>query len=174
MFRNHLIYRLIIVNACIAAGVVWGLANGYVQVLFASETTGVGYGLVLFFAAAMVGVFQRALKTSRALNDVKAGIWVDARKFRVKSAFVVAFGVWLVTIGLLGNILGFSIAVENLDLSGGTDAALAAIGLMVDGMKIAFYTTLIGTALGLWMGINAHVLNVATALLAIDAEDLRR
>jgi hypothetical protein len=174
MFSFHLLFRLMILNACIVAGVIWGILNGYVQVLFAADTTGMGYGLVLMFAAAMVGFSRRAYKTSLAMNDVKMGKWVDARKFHIKSLFVIAFSVWLVTVGLLGNILGFSIAVENLDVSGGTDAALEAIGLMIDGMKIAFYTTFIGMALGLWMAVNAHVLNVATALLAIDAEDLRR
>lgn len=173
MLNNLLLYRIAVFNACIVAGLIWGFMQGRVQVLFAHETTGIGYGMVVVFVIAMIGFIQRVRKTSAALNDVKAGRWVDIRKFKVKGSFVPAVSVWLVTLGLIGNIAGFSQAVEALNLSGGGDAALNAIGQMIAGMKVAFYTTMIGTSLGLWLGVNGHILRVATALLQIDAEALR-
>lgn len=172
MLNNLLIYRVLILNLVAVAALIWAFVNGYVQVLFAGETTGIGYGMVIVFALAMVGFAQRVYKTSIGLNEVKAGRWVDVRKFKIKSSYLGSVAVWLVTLGLIGNIVGFSHAVEALDLTGGTDAALAAIGGMVGGMKIAFYTTLIGTGLGLWLAVNNHILAVANALLAIDAEAL--
>ncbi len=77
--------------------------------------------------------------------------------------------IWLVTLGLIGNIIGFVIAVEGLDLSGGADAALTAVGQMLGGMKIAFYTTLIGTACGLWIDVQFRILSTATELFEKDA-----
>lgn len=171
MLNNLLIYRVMVLNLVIFCGVVWALANGYIQILFEGETTGIGYAMVLVAAVAFAAFLVRVWKTSKAMNDVKAGVWVDVRKFSIKSSFVGSVAVWLVTLGLIGNILGFSIAVESLDLTGGTDAALAAISGMIAGMKVAFYTTLIGTSLGLWLAVNGHILRVAIALLKIDSEN---
>ncbi|TIX28817.1 hypothetical protein [Mesorhizobium sp.] len=173
MLSNLLLYRITVFNACILAGLVWAFLQGRVQVLFANETTGIGYGMVVVFLVAMVGFAQRVIKTTAALNEVKAGKWVDARKFKIKNSFVAAVSVWLVTLGLIGNITGFSQAVEGLNLSGGPDAAMHAISEMIDGMKVAFYTTLIGTGLGLWLAVNGHILRTATALLHIDADALK-
>lgn len=173
MLNNLLWYRIVIFNACIIAGLTWAFLQGHVQVLFAHETTGIGYGMVVVFLIAMAGFTQRVRKTSAALNAVKLGNWVDVRKFKIKNSFVAAVSVWLVTLGLIGNITGFAQAVEGLNLSGGSDAAMHAISQMIDGMKVAFYTTLIGTGLGLWLAINGHILRTATALLHIDADALK-
>jgi hypothetical protein len=181
-FSNHLVYKLIILNACGAAGVVWGYSQGYVQTLFDGDTTGIGYGIVALFAVGLAAVAERSFKVSKALHELKAwkksaaqfgahraGPPPDGSKFTAKQAYIGDIAVWLVTLGLIGNIVGFAIAISNLDLSGGADAALGAIGSMVAGMKVAFYTTLIGTALGLWIDINFRVLSTATELFQQDA-----
>lgn len=181
MFRNHLIYRAVLYNSLVIAGVIWGLVNGYIQMIFRAETTGIGYGMVAIFILVMIGYAQRVWKTSKMMNDVKDRVlWHgnalkakrDAAKFPAKCAFVSSAAVWLVTLGLIGNIVGFALAVSGLDLSGGPDAALTAIGQMVAGMKVAFFTTLIGTALGLWTAVNAHILKTANTLLLKDLENL--
>jgi hypothetical protein len=162
------------------AGLIWAGIKGYLGIVFGSETTGIGYGLVAVFVIAMIGFAQRAYKTSKALNDLKknppwkpndvAAQKMLARKIMVKCSFISSVAVWLVTLGLIGNIVGFALAVNGLDLSGGPDTALTAIGQMIDGMKVAFFTTLIGTALGLWLAVNAHILHVANSLLMLDSE----
>ena len=168
-FSNHLVYKLVILNACGAAGVVWGYSQGYVQTLFEGDTTGIGLGIVALFAVGLCAVAERSYKVSKALNRLKAGKVVDGSKFAAKSAYIGDIAVWLVTLGLIGNIVGFAMAITNLDLSGGADAALQAIGQMVVGMKVAFYVTLIGTALGLWIDVNFRILTTATDLFAKDA-----
>ncbi len=179
-FANHLVYKLTILNACGAAGVVWGYSQGYIQTLFEGDTTGIGYGIVALFAVGMLAVAERSIKVSKALNALKKwnatldaggfpGKKPDGSKLTTKSAYIGDIAVWLVTLGLIGNIVGFAMAITNLDLSGGADAALAAIGQMVVGMKVAFYVTLIGTALGLWIDVNFRILTTATDLFAKDA-----
>lgn len=172
MLRNLLIYRLVLLNALGFAGVAWAAIHGYVGMVFADEKTGIGYALVALFAFGLVSTAIRAWKVSHALNALKAGRWVDGSKFAIKQAFIGDIATWLVTGGLIGNIVGFAVAVQGLDLSGGQDAALAAIGQMLGGMKVAFYTTLLGTLLGLWIDVNRRMLDTATALLAMDAEKL--
>lgn len=181
-FSNHLVYKLIILNACGAAGAVWGYSQGYITTLFEGETTGIGYGIVALFAVGLAAVAERSVKVSRALNSLKrwdallaAGKYPpmkdrpDGSKFAAKSAYIGDIAVWLVTLGLIGNIVGFAVAINGLDLSGGADAALQALGQMISGMKVAFYTTLIGTACGLWVDINFRILTTATDLFAKDA-----
>lgn len=169
MLNSLLIYRLILLNGIALAGVAWAAMHGYVGMVFADEKTGIGYALIALFIYGLAMTAQRAWKVSRALNALKAGSVVDGSKFAIKQAFIGDIGVWLVTGGLIGNIVGFALAVQGLDLSGGTDAALAAIGQMLTGMKVAFYTTLIGTLLGLWTDVNARILGTATELFMKDA-----
>lgn len=169
MLRNLLIYRLVLLNAGAGAFVVWAYLQGYVTTLFAGEKTGIGYGIVALFCVGLIAVAVRSYKVSQALNSLKSGVKVDGSKFAIKAAFIGDIAVWLVTAGLLGNIVGFAVAIEGLDLSGGTEAAMHAIGQMLSGMKVAFYTTLIGTALGLWIDINYRILSTATELFTKDA-----
>lgn len=169
MLRNLLVYRLVLLNALGFAGVAWAFIHGYVGMVFADEKTGIGYALVALFAFGLVSTAIRAWKVSRALNELKAGRWVDGSKFAIKQAFIGDIATWLVTGGLIGNIVGFAVAVQGLDLSGGQDAAMAAIGQMLGGMKVAFYTTLLGTLLGLWIDVNHRLLSTATDLFMKDA-----
>ncbi len=169
MLRNLLVYRLVLLNALGFAGVAWAFIHGYVGMVFADEKTGIGYALVALFAFGLVSTAIRAWKVSRALNELKAGRWVDGSKFAIKQAFIGDIATWLVTGGLIGNIVGFAVAVQGLDLSGGQDAALGAIQHMLEGMKIAFYLTLVGTLLGLWIDVNYRLLATATDLFMKDA-----
>ncbi|TPI86428.1 MotA/TolQ/ExbB proton channel family protein [Mesorhizobium sp. B2-8-9] len=173
MFKNHLLYRIVIFNGFIGAFLLWAWMHGYVQRILAGETTGIGYVMITVFVLAFCGLMVRVQKASNAFNEVKAGTYVDVRKLAIKSSFVAAVGVWLGMLGLIGNILGFSQAVESLNVAGGPDAALQSIAGMTAGMKVAFYTTLVGISLGLWLGVNSHILNTTIALLKIDAEALK-
>lgn len=169
MLKSLLIFRLVVLNASLFAFVAWAAMRGYVTTLFEGESTGIGYGIVALFAVGLIALAQRAYKVSNALNLLKVGEVVDGSKFTAKNAYIGDIAVWLVTLGLIGNIVGFAVAIDGLDLSGGADAALGAIAQMIGGMKVAFYTTLIGTALGLWTDINFRILTTATDLFAKDA-----
>lgn len=169
MLQNLLIYRLLILNTVALSLVVWGMTTGYVQMLFTSDTTGLPYVMSLLFLVGIISTFNRASKVSAGLNTVKSSGAFDASKIAIKNAHIGDIGSWLVTLGLIGNIVGFAMAVSNVDVTGGSDAALRAIGSMMEGMKVAFYNTLIGTALGLWTLVNFRLLTTATHLLEKDA-----
>lgn len=168
MLTNLLLYRLLIWNAIGLSAVVWAWINGYVQVLFKGETTGIGYLMVAVFLVGLVSLCARAVKVSKGLNSLKTGALIDPSKFAIKNGHIGHIAVWLVTLGLIGNMFGFAHAVEGMDVSSATEA-LASVSVMIAGMKIAFYTTLIGTSLGLWLQVNFVMLSTATALLQKDA-----
>lgn len=170
MLRNLLLYRLLIINILAAVLIVWGIATGYIPMLLKSDTTGLPYAMMALFGTGFVSTFIRASKVSKGLNTFKRTGCFDASKMAIKNAHIGDIGSWLVTLGLIGNIVGFAMAVSSVDLTGGADAALHAIGQMMAGMKVAFYNTLIGTALGLWTLVNHRILTTATALLEKDAE----
>lgn len=174
MLNNLLIYRVIIMNVFVLAFLAWTYFEGFLVTVFSTERTGIGWAMVVIFVIAMIAFARRVVKTSRAINQVKEGMYVDARKFAIKSSFVGQVAVWLVTLGLIGNIVGFSEAVMGLNISAGQDAAIASFHSMIHGMQVAFYTTLIGTFLGLWTAVNYHLLRVANLLLLIDSEALKR
>lgn len=169
MLKNLLIFRLTIFNAIGVALIIWGLTTGYIQKLITGDTTGLPFVMMALFLVGMVSTFVRASKVGRGHNTLKGGGSFDASKMAIKNAHIGSIGSWLVTLGLIGNIVGFVVAVSNVDVTGGSDAALQAIGAMMEGMKIAFYNTLIGTALGLWVLINYQILTTATSLLEADA-----
>lgn len=172
MLSHLLLYRLLTLNAIGVALVIWGLSTGYVQQLIVGDTTGLPFVMAALFAIGMVSLFIRASKVGKGLNTVKNGGSFDASKLGIKNAHIGSIGSWLVTLGLIGNIVGFAMAVSHVDMSGGSDMALKAIDEMMVGMKVAFYNTLIGTALGLWLLINYQILTTATCLLEKDAEAL--
>lgn len=171
--RFLLIYRLIILNACVLAGIAWAYASGKLQWLLAMETTGISWALMALAVFAIGAGFHRALKVTSAFEKIKAGKWVDVSKFRAKSFYVGRIAFYLMLLGLEGNILGFLLAFSQVDFSGGPDAILASINVMSGGFKIAFANSFIGTGLAAIVYLNFDILNTATTLLRIDADKLR-
>lgn len=171
MLSNLLIYRVLIANLVAVAAVIWAFTTGAVTKIVMVDPL-MSAVIVLVFLVGMYGFWQRVKKTSTALNDVKNGRWVNTTKFAIKSSFIGSVSVWLVTLGLLANIWGFYVAVDGLNLSGGGQDALNGIDQMLNGMKMAFGMSYLGTALGLWMAINYQMLRTANGLLRIDSADL--
>lgn len=172
MLDNLLLYRVLIANLLAAAVVIWAATQGTIQKIILTDIAMCSV-IILLFAVAMVGFVQRVKKTSTALNQVKSGIVVDTSKFTIKSSFIGSVSVWLVTLGLLGNIWGFWHAVDGLNLTGSNADALSGIERMLAGMKMAFGVSYVGIALGLWMAVNNQMLRTANGLLIVDARTLR-
>lgn len=171
--KSLLVFRLILLNACVLAFFAWAYAKGLVQWLFGMESTGIGYALVALAVFAIGAGFHRAIKVTRAFDSIKAGKWVDVSKFRAKSFYVGRIAFYLMLMGLEGNILGFLLAFSEVDFNGGPDTILASINAMSGGFKIAFANSFIGTGLAAWVYLNSDILGTATTLLRIDADRLR-
>lgn len=66
----------------------------------------------------------------------------------------------LVYLGLIGTVLGFIIALGGVkpDIVGDVAAIGPMVSILIGGMSIALYTTLVGTVLSLWLSINVRMI----------------
>ncbi|MGR9056099.1 hypothetical protein ACU8NH_09335 [Rhizobium leguminosarum] len=130
--------RLIILNTCWAALVVWASVMGYTQFVFTHDISGLSYVISGVLAVSLASIF---LGHTRILPHAKT---------------------WVVLLGLIGNLTGFVLALKGM---GGGDLASAA-GLLkmasslIDGLGVAFCSTLVGAISTLWMGTNSYVLHM--------------
>lgn len=172
MLRNLLVYRLVIFNFFGLVLVAYGLMTGFVQKLIEGDTTWIHAAIIAVFLFALVSTFIRASKVAKGLNEIKQGRPFDASKMHVKNWHISEIGVQIITLGLIGNCLGFLVAVQGMDsvdVSGAKDALMESYHHMTAGMKIAFNCSFTAMSLGLWTLANYHILKTATALLQMDA-----
>lgn len=169
MLKNLLMYRLLIWNAVAASVVVWAWIKGHLGLIFSGDAAVFGGIMTVVFACGVVSLFVRASKVSQGLNDLKAGLPVNATKFAIKNAHIGYTGVVIATIGLIGNLAGMVMAVHGFS----SLEAQASADRMALGMEVAFNTTLISLSLAVWTGINFQMLKTATSLLMVDARDAR-
>lgn len=80
---------------------------------------------------------------------------------------------WLVGLGLLGTIIGFSYALSGVDESSLSSArgVSDAIGPLMEGMRIALNTTIAGAIFSTWNQVNQRILRTAMSCLIADCLD---
>lgn len=127
--------KLIIINTCWAALVVWAAINGHVGFIFSHDVSHLSYVISALLAASLVATHAGY---TRHLARVE---------------------VWFVTLGLIGNVVGFIIALQHIDtgaLSSAEGVQRVAAGLL-SGMGVAFCSTLVGAVAALWTSTNSWV-----------------
>jgi len=130
--------RLIILNTCWAALVVWAAVHGYVGFVFTHDVSRISYMIAAVLAAT---VFAAFVGHTRLLPHAK---------------------IWAVMLGLIGNLIGFVIALHGMSGGDLTSAAgLLTMGkALIDGLSVAFCSTLVGAIASLWIGTNGYILNM--------------
>lgn len=129
--------RLAILNFAGLCFVIWAAWLGYVQFVFSHDISHLSYVISALFAVSMAGVFMG------------------------KTAHLERVEVWLVTLGLIGNVVGFIIALQNID-TGSLDSAEGVqkvAASLLAGMGVAFCSTLVGAVAALWTSVNAWVIS---------------
>ena len=73
----------------------------------------------------------------------------------------------LVLLGLIGTVIGFIVALSGVDPTTASDVEAIApmVSGLIEGMGIALYTTLVGSVLSLWLGVNYQILAGGTVKL---------
>jgi len=165
MLNHHLLFRVTLLNIAAGVGVIWAHANGYVMPVFTSDTTNISYGIAALFVVGMASVYWRAWKIGGAKDMLKAGtarahVERRAAKMFAKNEHIADIVNWLLGLGLLGTIVGFSMALGSMsaDDPAGVESA----------MRTAIGTTIIGTILSMWLDVARRMLDTATAVLAED------
>ncbi|PDS97500.1 hypothetical protein CO659_12605 [Rhizobium sp. S9] len=133
--------RLIILNTCWAALVVWATVMGYTQFVFTHDISWLSYVISALLVVAVAAAF--------------AG----------RVTFLPHVKLWFVMIGLIGNIAGFILALQGM--SGGSldsaDGLIKLANALLDGMSVAFCSTLVGAIAALWTSTNAWLLGLAAS-----------
>lgn len=131
--------KLIVLNVCWAALVVWAAVMGYVGFVFTHDISGLSYVIAALLLIAIGAAF--------------AG----------RVAFLPHAKLWFVMLGLIGNICGFILALQGMAGGSLTDAAglMKLATALLDGMSVAFCSTLVGAIAALWTSMNGWVLGQA-------------
>lgn len=133
--------RLIVLNVCWLAGVAWATAMGYTAFVFTHDVSGLSYAIAALMIATLVATFSGK---TEILPHTKT---------------------WFVMIGLIGNVVGFIVALQGMSNGNLADAAgLRAIAeALLDGMGVAFCSTLVGAIASLWTSTNMWLLGQAAS-----------
>lgn len=129
--------RLIVLNVCWLALVVWSYGMGYLTFVFEHDVSGISYVISAVLAVALVATFvghHRILPHAR---------------------------VWTVMLGLIGNLCGFVVALQGMagaDMQSAAGLLKMGTGL-IDGLGVAFCSTLVGAVAALWIATVGYVLN---------------
>lgn len=169
------------------AGLVLLQINGYIDQVIQGDRSHITIVIFGLFVIGLILTAIRIFRLSEEINHLKAG---DSRRLveyteLVKSnGHIVAKQVieikliakmqWirrlassLVQLGLIGTVYGTMVFMLNIDLGAIADIDRVAevFGVVMSGMGIALYTTLVGAVLNLWLGYNYGIVEHGTSYL---------
>jgi hypothetical protein len=176
MLKNLLLYRLAILNLSGFAFAGWAWQLGYVEAVYAGDESRITLIITALFAVGLASAWVRARKISRLLNLSKENraLVVLGAKLLEKAAHLDDIVNWLVTLGLLGTVIGFAMALSGVDSASlASPAGVQKVaGQLMAGMRIAINTTIVGAVFGLWLDVNRRVVRTATVSLAEDTRSV--
>lgn len=134
-------YRFCIFNLCGAALFIWAYLLGYVEQVFKGDVSHISYIISVLFVVTLI----------RAVWDARWGNALD---------YLVDAETWLVTLGLIGNVVGFVLALRGIDLTSLSQAegAQKVASQLLAGMGVAFYSTLVGAVTALWLSMGKRII----------------
>ncbi len=178
MLNNLLIYRFLLINLLAVLAGALAFDRGWLVPLYANDFTYLTSVIAILFVTCWATTFCRILRVGYELNRIKKdGGWhispgtVD--KTWAKVAWLRDVSGWLVGLGLLGTIIGFSYALSGVnEVSLGSARGVSdAIGPLMDGMRVALNTTIVGAVFSMWNEINQRILRTAMACMIADCVD---
>lgn len=159
---------------CIALLVIcW--VNGWVADVLAKDTSHISIAITLLFLFGLgvvgktVFYISRALNTARETHTRPQDYVAVKNRLAARLATVNEIGGWLVMLGLIGTVWGFIQSLTGVKTDGVMDTAqtLSMVVILVQGMQVALYTTLVGSVFYLWLRANYRIAaNGATKLIS--------
>lgn len=127
--ENSASVRLAIVIVAGSCGLVWAYWLGYLQQVLLGDVSRI--------SLVICGVF--ALSVARLIITGRSD-----HLHRIETI--------MVTLGLIGNVVGFIVGLHEIDVSSISDpaGAIKLASQLIDGMGVAFYSTLTGAVAALW------------------------
>jgi len=194
-----LFYRWLCVNLFGLAFLTVSFFNGWLNLIFSSDSTGIVYILFVIFTWGLALCGYKLWNINKDLNYIKEGnpfkcfeckeyyrlinvkksidgSLIDSLKLKLfsKLTFIRYLAGILVILGLVGTVIGFIIALSGVDPKVTSD--ISAIGpmvsLLIQGMYVALYTTLVGAILNIWLMLNYQLLAMSMTKLVTDILEL--
>lgn len=128
--------RLFVLNVAFVCFLAWAASLGYVQFVFAHDVSHLSYGIAALFAVSIAGIFLG------------------------KTSHIERVEVWLVTLGLIGNLIGFVLAMHGIDTGalGTAEGVQKVASNLLAGMGVAFCSSLVGAVAAIWISVNAWMI----------------
>ncbi len=179
MLKNLLIYRFAIFNLMMLTLLAVAYDRGLLGYVYGHDATGISVIITAVFCVAWLETCRRVAVTSRTLNALKeaAAEGVDlttprlvGTKVRAKVAWLHDVSGWLVGLGLIGTVVGFTVALSGIDQSSlaAASGVQVSMGKLMEGMRIALNTTITGAVLGMWNEVNHRMFRTALECLLAD------
>jgi hypothetical protein len=175
MLSNLLLYRFALLNGLAASIAIALWSTGHVLPVFETDQSRLTVAIAALFAIGWLWSWKEAVAMSRALNASKLdGVRPASEAVRdkalAKTEWLASVSEWLVGMGLLGTVVGFSIALSGIDQGAISNAngAQSAVTALMQGMRVALNTTLLGASLALWHEVNIRMLRTALATYWAD------
>lgn len=172
---NLLIYRFVIFNAVAIGLMVWLHGQGFVRPIIEGDKTFIVFAIMgvflLAFGATAFHVARTSLRLNRQKRDgAKPATMYEAEKAGTKLAWLGEMSEHLFLLGIIGTVIGFSIALGGIDINSLLDASgvQSSVTTLMAGMKVAIYTTIVGSVLGLWHSVNWRMLDTADRIYWCD------
>jgi len=197
--RYLLILRYAVINATALAlvGAVW--SEGWLKMIFAGDSTNLVVAIIAVFLAGIFLCTRKVWQTSIELNQLKelrplpgtrvaeflersraldgqgrANLAAALRlKLATRIALIKHIANSLVLLGLIGTVLGFIIALSGVNPETASDVSAVGpmVSLLISGMSVALYTTLVGSILNMWLMMNYRLLETGTVHLLTQLVD---
>lgn len=128
--------KLAVVNFAFACFLAWAASLGYVQFVFSHDVSHLSYGIAALFVASIAGIFLG------------------------KTSHIERVEVWLVMLGLIGNLIGFVLAMHGIDTGalGTAEGVQRVASNLLAGMGVAFCSSLVGAVAAIWISVNAWMI----------------
>lgn len=180
--------RFAALNLVGVAGLFLVWINGWVDRILAGDSSRISVIIFVLFLIGLVASAWRIDKVTRELDHLRMGEGGRLSTYRKaveratgsnatralelrlfsRIAYIRHIANTLVLLGLIGTVVGFVMALANVDADAATDTSQVSrmVGSLIEGMGVALYTTLVGAVLHLWLAANYQLLATGTANLA--------
>lgn len=187
--KNRLLYNWITLNAVGVALAFMAWNAGWMGEVLKGDQTFITHGILALFLYLFARVAWATNNLNRDINRVgelrekfrltvieegetKRPVIADgvAMKLLRSISPIQTISTYLVMLGLIGTVVGIIIAFRDipLDVNGNQEVIKAIVAGLVNGMSVAFYTTLVGAIGYLWISNNCRILRDAAEKLYHD------
>ncbi len=189
--NNWLLWaKFALLNTIGFAGLALLQINGYVNQVITGDQSHISIVIFILFLIGLGLTAIRIYKLSQELNflsdgrsdklkeytelvenqDIVTAKQVLEIKLLSKIQWIRRIATSLVQLGLIGTVYGTMVFMLNIDLGAIADIDRVAevFGVVMNGMGIALYTTLVGAVLNLWLGYNYGIVEHGTSNLLAD------